>query len=430
MGVRALELETSERELRLRMPFRFGVLTLTSCRQVFIRARVAVDGREAWGVAAEVLLPKWFDKSPEKSEERNVEDLRRSLADAWAIYQGAEAPSAYALHLPAAARADASPDPLAAGFGVALIDRAILDALCRAAGASFFAAIRGNLPGMDLPRGFLEGLAPSTEIAARHTVGLLDPITQADLTSRPPDGLPCSLEEAAEAYGLRHFKLKIGGQVRDDLDRLIRIAAVLDRLDAYQTTLDGNEQYRDAEAVVELWDRLEAEPRLRRLRESVLFIEQPIPRGVARTTSVAALAKRRPVEIDESDGTADAFVWAKELGYTGVSSKSCKGVYRSLLNRFRCARWGPSYFMSAEDLVVQPSVSLQQDLSLATLIGCTHIERNGHHYVDGRAFASAEELKQRVETYPRLYRPDGRLEIRRGRLDLRDLDRVGFGSFP
>lgn len=412
--MRLRELETSERELRLRMPFRFGVLTLESCRQIFVLARVEIDGRLWPGAASEVLLPKWFDKSPDRSDAENVDDLRGSLKSALPHYE-AEAPTAYALHLPAAEAAAEAPNPLVAGFGVALLDRAVLDALCRARGMSFFDAIRTNLPGMP-DEGLLATLWPAAEITARHTVGMLDPLTREEVRHRPDD-LPCSLEEAIDAYGLRSFKLKISGKIDADFDRLRRISAVLDRLDGYQATLDGNEQYKDAEAVVELWDRLADLPRL---RESILFIEQPIARGVAKSVSVVELAKRRPVEIDESDDTDDAFVWAKELGYTGVSSKSCKGVYRSLLNRSRCAAWGPPYFMSAEDLVVQPGISLEGDLRLATIIGCTHIERNGHHYVDGRAFATSDELERR-KRLPRLYRPDGRLDIRRGRIDLRDL---------
>lgn len=39
--------------------------------------------------------------------------------------------------------------------------------------------------------------------------------------------------------------------------------------------------------------------------------------------------------------------------------------------------------MSAEDLTTQSGLALQQDLVLAALIGAGHIERNGHHYVDG-----------------------------------------------
>jgi hypothetical protein len=41
--------------------------------------------------------------------------------------------------------------------------------------------------------------------------------------------------------------------------------------------------------------------------------------------------------------------------------------------------------MSAEDLTTQAGLSVQQDLALVNLLGITHVERNGHHYVDGMA---------------------------------------------
>ena len=47
--------------------------------------------------------------------------------------------------------------------------------------------------------------------------------------------------------------------------------------------------------------------------------------------------------------------------------------------------------MSAEDLTTQAGVAVQQDLALATLVGATHVERNGHHYVDGMAGAPEAE---------------------------------------
>ena len=52
-----------------------------------------------------------------------------------------------------------------------------------------------------------------------------------------------------------------------------------------------------------------------------------------------ALRATMPLIIDESDATLDAFPRARALGYAGVSSKSCKGFYKSLLNAARCARW-------------------------------------------------------------------------------------------
>ena len=85
--------------------------------------------------------------------------------------------------------------------------------------------------------------------------------------------------------------------------------------------------------------------------------------------------------------------------------KSCKGFYRALINRARIEKWNAEepgrYFMSAEDLTTQAGVAVQQDLALATLIGATHVERNGHHYVDGMAGApKAEEdaFLQRIPT--------------------------------
>ena len=70
-----------EREVRLRLPFRFGVVTLTEAPQVFVRARIEFpDGRSHWGAAAEMLVPKWFDKNLALSNEENFEQLRLALA--------------------------------------------------------------------------------------------------------------------------------------------------------------------------------------------------------------------------------------------------------------------------------------------------------------------------------------------------------------
>src|SRR5690606_10991240 len=142
--------------------------------------------------------------------------------------------------------------------------------------------------------------------------------------TRVNDGLPETLDEVVNAYGNRFFKLKVSGQLLADLERLKRIARVLDALpEPYAVTLDGNEQYPDAEAAAELWRRMLAEPALQRLCAATLLIEQPIHRQAALSQSVAALAAFKPVIIDESDGDLDAFPRARGLGYTGVSSKAC-----------------------------------------------------------------------------------------------------------
>src|SRR3977135_626409 len=87
-----------ERPVTLRLPFRFGIVTLTQAPQIFVRVRVRrSDGREGEGVAAELLVPKWFDKSPELSNEDNFKQLRRSAAIARRHLMAAGAQTAFAL---------------------------------------------------------------------------------------------------------------------------------------------------------------------------------------------------------------------------------------------------------------------------------------------------------------------------------------------
>ncbi len=407
------EIELYERPVVLRLPFRFGVVTLTQCPQAFARARIELEGgKSQWGAAAEMMAPKWFDKNLQLSNEDNFEQLRDVLLMARQAYLS-DASSATAFghfarhhdsHLQAASAKGYN--PLLASYGPALIDRAILDALCRQRGVSFYTAMQGNLPGIggqqrefagfDFER-FLPALQPSGTIEARHTVGMLDAITAADLHERVGDGLPETLEEVIQAYGHRYFKLKVGGQTAADLARLEAIAAVLDRsTQPYFVSLDGNEQYSDAHGLAELVEGIRARPALARLWNSTLFIEQPIARKLALDTDLRAADVGKPVIIDESDGELDTFALARERGYLGVSSKTCKGLYKSILNAARCARWNAQegatrYFMSAEDLTTQAGLSVQQDLALVNLLGIRHVERNGHHYVNGMAALPAAE---------------------------------------
>jgi len=422
------EIGLFERDVRLRMPFRFGVVTLTESPQAFARVRIRMeDGREAEGGAAELLAPKWFDKDPALSNEDNYEQLRRSLAAAREAYLAHEARPAWGHASPGAG--------LVQNYGPALLDRAALDALCRTLGVSFYQAVRSNLmgapgfEGIDLGA-FFATLSPAQKVAARHTVGLVDPITAAEQRQRVNDGLPETLEEVIARYGHRYFKLKVGGDARADVERLAAIADVLDRIDGpYHVSLDGNEQYEDMRGVAELWARMKGEVRLARLVASVLFIEQPVKRQKALASKVEGIDK--PVIIDESDDALDAFPRAKALGYRGVSSKTCKGIYKSLVNRARCAAWGEGYFMSGEDLTIQPGLALQQDLALASILGLTHVERNGHHYVNGMASLPQAEQDAFLAAHPDLYqRSHGAVRVRilDGMLAIGSLDCPGYAS--
>jgi len=443
-----------ERDVRLRLPFRFGAVTLTEATEAYARVRVEVkDGRSAWGQAAEMLAPNWFDKDPARSNADNAEQLRAALRLAASLYtEGRIAHTAFGLfaeshHFQIAEGARRGLNLLVAGFGPALLDRAVLDALASLHGISFAEAVRANLPGIDpahvLPElagfdaaAFLGGLRPAEGLHVRHTVGLVDPITDADRRERVGDGLPETLEEVVAAYGHVYFKLKVAGDPAGDAARLTAIAAVLDRIrEPYHVTLDGNEQYESVGAVLDLWTRMERTPALRRLAGAVLFIEQPLARKVALVHDVGALAAKRPVLIDESDADLDAFVEARNAGYRGVSSKTCKGLYKAILNRARCELWNaaagrPEFFMSGEDLTQQPGIAVQQDLALVGLLGLTHVEKNGHHYVRGMAGRPTAEQRRFLEAHPDLYAPGDpvRLRIERGRVTIRSLECAGFAT--
>jgi hypothetical protein len=164
-----------------------------------------------------------------------------------------------------------------------------------------------------------------------------------------------------------------------------------------------------------------------------LYIEQPMPRDITRQSPLGGLRSRDFI-IDEADDSYDAFPAARALGYRGISSKSCKGIYKSVINATRAAKWsanGDKAFIAAEDLTCQAGLCVQQDLALGALIGVTHAERNGHHYVDGFGDTPAAEAEAFLAGHPDLYVRDGekvRLAIHDGDLLTGSLISPGFAT--
>ena len=453
--LRVVAAQCFERDVRLRLPFRFGAATVEAAPQAFVRVRVRLaDGREAEGAAAEMMIPKWFDKSPGKSADHNVDDLRDALHDARDAYvsdsRGATAFGHCAAHYPALQQrgAAAGRPALVTGFGGALLDRALLDGLCRALGISFASAVRGNAPGItdalapDLHGfGFTKFLSTRVMpdvVHVRHTIGLTDPLHADGATPFPADGLPATLIDVIARYRPRHFKVKLTGDPVADVDRLAAIAAVLERVPDYAVTLDGNEQFQDASAVRAFTEMLCSDPRTARLARVVLYLEQPLSRERSLDTDMGGVAGAMPLLIDESDATYATFPAARGRGYTGVSSKSCKGIYKSFVNAMRCAQWNaecgaPLCFVSGEDLTTQAGLAVQQDTALAALLGITHVERNGHHYVNGFSGQGAPVAEQEDfrSAHPGLYEgaPGAvRLRLSGGVLLLASFDAPGFAS--
>jgi L-alanine-DL-glutamate epimerase-like enolase superfamily enzyme len=428
-----------ERPVAFARPFRFGAVVVNATPQAFVLVEIEIEGKgRAVGASAEFLVPKWFDKRPHLSPERTVDELRSSLLIARELYLAHKNfDTAFGLHaacIGTQAKLCGKEDipPLAAAYGPAEIDKAILDALLRANGMNFFDGMAQNIAGIDarLSRDldddiarFLAGRTRLERVAVRHTVGLDDKVEG--------EG---GVADVRENAGARYFKLKLNGDPEADAARLIRIGNEFAGLPYdYKVTLDANEQYADLAALAALIDRLDRDTALKPIAAKLLYVEQPMPRDITRASPLGPLA-RRDFIIDEADDSYDAFPAARALGYRGISSKSCKGIYKSVINATRAARWsaeGATHFITGEDLTCQAGLAVQQDLALGSLIGVTHAERNGHHYVDGFADTPAAEAERFLAGHPDLYEASGgkvRLAIHHGDLLTGSLTSPGFAS--
>jgi hypothetical protein len=429
-----------ERPVPFVRPFRFGAVTIHAATQIFVRVEIEVAGKgRSVGAAAELLAPKWFDKRPHLSSEQTAAELRHSLGIARDLYLARDGfETAFGLHaarIAAQVTACAKDDipPLAAGYGPAEIDKAVLDALLRGHGTDFFSGMAANIAGIDARltpdldddeiAAFLAGRRRLERVAVRHTVGLDDKVEG--------EG---GVADLSQNSGARYFKLKLGGDPEADAARLIRIGKELSTLPyGYSVTLDANEQYTDLNALTALVDRLDRDRALQPIAANLLYIEQPMPRDITRQSPLCALSKRHFI-IDEADDSYDAFPAAKALGYRGISSKSCKGIYKSILNTMRAQKWsanGDRYFITGEDLTCQAGLAVQQDLALGALLGITHAERNGHHYVDGFADTPLHEANAFLTAHPDLYMRDGntiKLSIHDGNLLTESLTKPGFAT--
>ena len=85
------------------------------------------------------------------------------------------------------------------------------------------------------------------------------------------------------------------------------------------------------------------------LRQRHAFREFPAAAALYRTAPAARpdICERRWATfgesfafiVDEAESDYDTFPKAMALGYRGISSKACKGIYKSLINGARAARW-------------------------------------------------------------------------------------------
>ncbi|MFC4440009.1 MULTISPECIES: enolase-like domain-containing protein [Natrialbaceae] len=445
-------------DMELRMPFHFGNTTLTELPHLFIRVECGGELAGQEGVAAEGLSPLWFLKEPGVTFADGLDRMLEVIDEATARAEEIDADTVFDFWQTLYERqrewaAGTEHPPLLWSFGVSLVERAVIDAFCRARGTTFDRAVRRNAFGIDLGEIYpeLSGTEPADYLPAeprrttaiRHTVGFTDPVTEADLDaeSRLDDGLPQTLDEYVAEQGVSFLKIKLSGDVERDANRLARLADELEEItDEYAVTLDANEQYGDAESFRADWNRLTDSSATDALLDRLRYVEQPLARGDALTDATRETFTewdaRPPMIIDESDGELRSLARALECGYVGTSHKNCKGAFKGIANACliehrRREDPGGEYVISGEDLSTVGPVSLLQDLAVMATMGNRHVERNGHHYFRGVAMLPDELQDELLATHGDLYRQHQRgfptLDVDDGWISLETVVDAPFG---
>lgn len=410
-------------------------------------------GATAFGCAADRLSVRWLDKRPGRStglKRRELVSLIYTARDIYVKTPEFATPfqkwrDCHPLVMKAGRKA--KQEDLSSSFASALMERAIVDAVCRLEGKSVYNMVKTDRLGFrpasvhpELGKLKFPHVVPSrpvTQFSIRHTVGLADPLTAADLpkAKRLNDGLPETLEDYVKTDGIRHFKVKISGDAKRDISRLEDIWQIVLRSEQPVITLDANEAYTDLKAFAGFVEKLEKENT--GLFQHIEYIEQPLPRALPVNREnekwIRKVAERKPLLIDEADGTVNAFKQALGVGYTGTSHKNCKGFFKSLLNYalvVHHAEKGTAAFLSGEDLQNLPVVPLHQDFAACGILGLQHCERNGHHYNYGLSMLSAKDKANVTKHHPDMYekrKGEWFLKIRNGIVQCASLQCPGFG---
>jgi L-alanine-DL-glutamate epimerase-like enolase superfamily enzyme len=408
--IKILEVRHQFEDFTYRAPYQFGGRTVSDVTLLNVDVRVRTDGgREAWGFGSMPLGNAWafpnvpFDVSL-GAMRALADDLRRITADC--TERGHPIDLARVLDpefLRAAAavsqrRALPSPIPKLCTLVVSSpFDAALHDAYGKVFGVSAYATYGRDFMNGDLSRdlgspfkgAYLDRYIPSRPrptMPVFHSVGASDPIEPSDVKQPLNDGLPNTLEEWIRRDGLIRFKIKLnGGNLPADLDRVIRIDRVVARVlpsrgvTDWKYLLDFNEGCPNVRYLLEFMGKVrEATPSgFRR----ILYIEQPTQRDLKkdRDNVMHEAAKLCPIVADEALTDLESLLLAREMGYTGVALKACKGQTHAMLLAAAAQKFG--MFLCVQDLTC-PGASLIHSAGIAARVpGNAGIEANGRQFV-------------------------------------------------
>jgi L-alanine-DL-glutamate epimerase-like enolase superfamily enzyme len=260
---------------------------------------------------------------------------------------------------------------------------------------------------------------PKDRLPLYHLVGALDPLTAGDVSKKIGDGLPETLGEWIACNGLTHMKIKLSGDNFDwDVERTLAVNRAAEEAQSARGckqwfySADFNEKCPNPEYVVSFLSKVREQSAETFGR--IQYIEQPTHRDLKAHPDhkMHEAAKLKPVVIDESLTDYDSLLLAREMGYTGVALKACKGHTESLLLGAAAQKFG--MFLCVQDLTC-PGYSFLHSASLAARIPTiAAIEGNSRQYCP-----SAN--KSWVKRFPSMF------EITDGTVGTSELNGEGLG---
>lgn len=226
---------------------------------------------------------------------------------------------------------------------------------------------------------------PKERMPLYHLIGALDPLDDSEVATKVGDGLPETLAQWIPFNGLTHMKIKLSGDNFDwDIARTLKVNKVAEQAQAARGctnwfySADFNEKCPNPEYVVRFLNHVrESSPAA---FDRIQYIEQPTHRDLKSHPDhqMHEAAKLKPVVIDESLIDFDSLLLARDMGYTGVALKACKGHTESLLLGAAAQKFG--MFLCVQDLTC-PGYSFLHSASLAARIPTiAAIEGNSRQY--------------------------------------------------
>ena len=409
--VRLLAVSSETESFAYRTPMKFGGRVVTDVVLLHVSVEVETgDGRRGAGFGSMPMSNVWAWPSgevPGQSALAAMTELGQRVARHAGQYQGNGHPLEITHDLSTDCQAAADEITSAAGLcepmprlaqlvAASPTEAAIHDAYGKALGQNSYnllsaefvsrdlsAYLTGEFAGEYLDRYTLR--SPKASMPLYHLIGALDPLTDADLDTRIDDGLPETLPEWIHADGLTHLKIKLNGDdLSWDVERVVsveRVAAEAQQRRACTSwcySADFNEKCANVDYVLDFLAQLgQRSPQaLGRLQ----YIEQPTHRDLRANPEnrMHRAAKIKPVVIDESLVDFESLLLSRELGYSGVALKACKGHSEALLMGAAAQKYG--MFLCVQDLTC-PGASFLHSASLSARIPTVAaIEGNARQY--------------------------------------------------